>query len=197
MFLACSYSLERCSTNRPWVPVFIGVNEPMCTVSFGALQDLPVYFPFFVYGAGGCWLACCILAPALVLYHHPVWSYFDGAFLLGTWGKQERGREMLFTHTHYLNISIFSAVVKYRWKAASPEATGRGSGRIYPSLRKVYTCCPPFFVLDLTATPIISEICHNPPSPFSSNITYDSNPNVERYGFIWKLFYSQDVKEGF
>lgn len=106
-------------------------------------------------------------------------------------------RNVIHTHTHYLNISIFSAVVKYRWKAASPEATGRGSGRIYPSLRKVYTCCPPFFVLDLTATPIISEICHNPPSPFSSNITYDSNPNVERYGFIWKLFYSQDVKEGF
>lgn len=61
----------------------------------------------------------------------------------------------------------------------SREATGKGSGRIYPSLRKVYTCCPPSFVLDLTATPIISEICHNPPSPFPFNITYNSNPNVE------------------
>lgn len=60
----------------------------------------------------------------------------------------------------YLN-TIFStsraAVEKTqgcRTKAASREATGKGSGRIHPSLWKVCTCCPAFFVLDFTAISI-------------------------------------------
>lgn len=84
-FLAGSNSLKCCSTNRPWVPVFIGVNRPITTLTFGALQTLPVYFPLFISGTRRCWLARCIPAFALVLDHHPVGSYFDRAHLRGTW----------------------------------------------------------------------------------------------------------------
>lgn len=85
-----------------------------------------------------------------------------GHFCLAPVESRVRVRNVIAVHVHThiwdLNtfphpVLIWSSVEKpevCRTKAVSQEVTGKKSGRIYHSLRKLCTCCPPFFVLDLT-----------------------------------------------